>query len=54
MSSLQEQGKNFPDPYPIRCEIALPGTRIYEHRYQNVYQEIWDFSPLSKWLLILD
>ncbi|KAJ4175145.1 DNA-dependent RNA polymerase II [Fusarium falciforme] len=48
MPTLQEQDQDCTDPYSLRCQAALPGAAVHEHRGKNVYQPLWSFNSLSE------
>lgn len=48
MPTLQEQDQDCADPYSLRCQTALPGAAVYEHRGKNVYQPLRSFNSLSE------
>lgn len=44
---MQEQDKNITNSYTLCRQVALPGTGVNEYCLKDVYQEVWNFSPLG-------
>ena len=44
---MQKQDQDFADPYPLRGEATVPGTRRDEHRREDVHYEIRSIHPVD-------